>query len=212
MKEQLLKLYKQVNKCNFCKSTNNKLQHIHGFGVMNPKLMLILVNPTHRNLSSHPDYIGPRFPFIGVRQFWKVLAEGGLIDKKVTDELPLRADWDNKDTKNIQKELIRNKLFVSNIVKCCYDHSEYPENNVIKDQLNYLSQEIKLVNPKKIVAFSGLVYKTLTGKPVKLSEYWSQPTKSFENISGLDFPVEPCYFPIGRGNPNKAIQVLKRLV
>ncbi len=57
MKISLEKLYKKVDECGFCKASRNKLQHIHGFGAMNPKLMLILINPTHRNISSAPDFI-----------------------------------------------------------------------------------------------------------------------------------------------------------
>ena len=133
MKISLEKLYKKVDECGFCKASRNKLQHIHGFGAMNPKLMLILINPTHRNISSAPDYKGFRFPFIGVRQFWKVLADGGLVNKKVAYDLPLRAEWSGEHTKLIQNELLKNKLFLTNIVKCCYGHSAYPDKKVISE-------------------------------------------------------------------------------
>lgn len=92
---KLIELYKEVDRCKFCKKDRNKLQHIHGFGAMKPNLMLVLINPTHRNLSSHRKYTGPRFPFVGVRQFWQVLAEGNLIDKKITNNLPLKSERKN---------------------------------------------------------------------------------------------------------------------
>jgi len=208
----LEKLYEQVDKCRFCKTEGNKLQHIHGFGVMNPKLMLILVNPTHRNISSSPEHRGARFPFIGVRQFWKVLADGGLIDRKITENLPIRMEWTSEYTEKIQNELLRNRLFLTNVVKCCYNHSSYPDKRVIESQLNLLVQEIKLVNPQEIMAFGGLVYKVLTGRNIKLGEYWNgAQKKETEIISGLKISVIPCYFPIGRGNPKKAVEILRRL-
>lgn len=209
--KELLTLYRKVDACTFCTADKNLLQHIHGFGALNPRLMLVLVNPTYRNISSDPAYLGARFPFLGVRQFWKVLAAGGLIDKNITDQLPLRKDWTQTHTEQIKGELVRNRLFLTNIVKCCYGHSAYPANGVVKDSMQTLAQEIRIVNPKKIVAFSGLVYKTLTGKDVKLSAYWTgkKRERSREIVSGLEIATEPCYFPVGRGNPAKAAQVLK---
>ena len=210
MGSKLEQIYKTVDKCIFCSKQKNYLQHIHGFGPLKSQWMLVLVNPTHKNLSSHPDYLGPRFPFIGVRQFWKVLADGGLISKKVAYDLPLRAQWTNKDTEAIQNELLKNKIFITNIVKCCYPHGNYPEKEVIKSQLGVLKKEINLIKPKQIIAFSTLVHKTLTRETIKLSEYWKSPKESFEKLSGLNIPVIPVYFPIGRGNPKKAAQVLRK--
>ena len=208
------KLYERADDCKFCKTDRNLLQHIHGFGALNPKLMLILVNPTYRNLSSDPNYKGARFPFIGVRQFWKVLVDGGLIDRNVAHGLLLRKDWNTKHTEQIKHELIRNKLFLTNIVKCCYSHSSYPDKRVVKDQAKVLIEEIRIVNPRKIVAFGGLVYKTLTGKNIMLSEYWKKDMieKSTEVISGLNVIIEPCYFPIGRGNPKKAAEIMRKFL
>lgn len=208
---KLQKLYQVVDRCKFCKAERNHLQHIHGYGAMNPKLMLILVNPTYRNLSSDSKYRGDRFPFIGVRQFWKILAEGGLIDRKVGINLPARTGWGDKHTQQIKKELLKNRLFLTNIVKCCYDHSAYPDKSVIEDQLKLLAEEIRIVKPKKIVAFGGLVYKTLTGESIKLADYWyGSQEKAVEIISGLGTSVAPCYFPIGRGNPQKAVEILRK--
>lgn len=209
--EKLQKLYREVDRCKFCKAEKNQLQHIHGYGMVNPKLMLILINPTYRNLSSDPEYQGDRLPFIGVRQFWKVLADGGLINRNVAFSLPTRSEWNNGHTGQLKKELIKNKLFLTNIVKCCYSHSVYPDKSVIENQLKLLVEEIKIVKPKMILAFGGLVYKTLTGKNIKLTDYWNgSQEKVVEVVSGLDIPVTPCYFPIGRGNPRKAIEILSQ--
>jgi uracil-DNA glycosylase len=208
---KLQKLYKQIDQCRFCKKDKNTLQHIHGFGTLNPRLMLILVNPTHRNISSNPTYKGARFPFIGVRQFWKVLADGSLIDKNVAYSLPLKKDWSGKNTVQIKQELIKNKLFLTNIVKCCYNHSSYPADEIIKSQLEFLKEEIKIVNPEKIIAFGVLVYKTLTGKNIKLFNCGNNSKITTEIISGLNIPVQPCYFPIGCGNPKKAVEIIKKM-
>jgi len=211
--ERLEKLYRRVDRCKLCKAAGNKLHHIHGFGAGRPRWMLVLVNPTYRNLSSSTEYRGPRFPFIGVRQFWRVLADGGLIDKNTASDLPLRSAWTARHTKQLQQELIRNDLFLTNLVKCCYQHSEYPKSRVLENQLPFLAEEIRIVKPKKIVAFGGLVYKVLTARSIKLSEYWTSAHSGgeVERISGLSVDVLPCYFPIGRGKPHMAAKVLRRL-
>ncbi len=209
--KNLEKLYKSVDQCRFCKAMGNNLRHIHGFGAIRPKLMLVLVNPTYRNLSSKPEYKGPRFPFIGVRQFWRVLADGGLISKKVANALPPSSEWIGANTAQIQNELLRNKLFLTNVVKCCYPHGKYPKKEVVDEGLKQLAKEIKIIKPKKIIAFSIFVYKLLTGENIKMSSLNRGLPKAMpENISGLNIPVLPCYFPIGRGSPKKAAKVLFR--
>lgn len=208
--KELKKLYLSVDKCKFCKKDKNPLQHIYGFGALNPRLMLILINPTYRNLSSDPKYVGVRFPFIGVRQFWKVLADGGLIDKKIANSLPPRSKWKNEDTVKIQKALINNKLFLTNIVKCCYAHGAYPKKEVVRDQLKILKEEIKIVSPKKIIAFGTFAFKTLTGENIKLADCKNKSKTQTEKMSGLEIPTIPCYFPIGRGNPKKAAEMMRK--
>lgn len=191
----------------------NKLRHIHGFGAMRPKFMLVLVNPTYRNLSSEPGYAGPRFPFIGVRQFWRVISDGGLISRSAAYSLPSRAEWGSSHTKAMQNELLRNKLYLTNVVKCCYPHGKYPKGEVVEEGLKRLGEEIKIVRPKKIIAFSIFVYKMLTGKNIKMSSLDKKlPKAAPETISGLKIPVLPCYFPIGRGSPKKAVKVLKKII
>jgi hypothetical protein len=209
--KELQKLYLSVDKCKFCKKDKNPLQHIHGFGALKPNLMLILINPTYRNLSSDPKYTGIRFPFIGVRQFWKVLADGGLINEKIAYSLPLRSEWRDEHTEEIKKELINNKLFLTNIVKCCYNHGFYPKKEVVEEQLKILREEIRIVKPKRIIAFGAFTYKTLTGKNIKLSNYKNTLEIVSERISGLEIQTIPCYFPIGQGSPKKSAEMMKKI-
>jgi uracil-DNA glycosylase len=210
---KLQKLYAAVDACAFCRTKRNPLRHIHGYGAMRPDWMLILVNPTHRNISSAPTYRGSRFPFIGVRQFWNVLANGDLISEAVAGALPARTDWTAHHTDLVQRELIRNKLFLTNVVKCCYDHSAYPAPSVVRESVRHVAEEIRSVRPRRIIAFGGLVHRTLTNMPVTLAAHWAARTKPayHEKISGLSVPVIPCYFPIGRGSPRKAAKILREV-
>lgn len=209
----LAALYKKVDACRFCASARNPLRHIHGFGSPNPRFMLVLINPTYRNISSTPGYQGPRFPFIGVRQFWQVLGEGGFIDANIARSLPPRKQWTAAHTDLVQKELLRNKLFLTNIVKCCYPHGNYPAREVIAAQRDIVGEEIRSVRPKGIIAFGALTFKTLTKTAITLSTYRPKESGTFhESLSGLNTPVIPCYFPVGRGSPKKAAQMLSGML
>ena len=67
---KLEELYQTFDACPLCVKEHNKLQHILGVGkTKNPNWMFVLINPTYRNISSAPNYKGPRFPFIGVKDF-----------------------------------------------------------------------------------------------------------------------------------------------
>lgn len=210
---KLQELYQIIDKCDFCTASGNKLQHIHGFGTINPKFMLIAINPTYRNLSSQPDYKGPRFPFIGVRQFWRVLGKGGLIRESVANKLPARSNWCDRDTRNVQNEILNNNLFLTNVVKCCYNHSKYPSKEVINKHIEFLAEEIKILKPQTIIAFGTLTFSLLTKTSLHLSKYWQSGgiERYYDVLSGLSTPVIPCYFPIGRGKPQEAVQVLRKL-
>jgi len=141
------------------------------------------------------------------------LADGNLISKKIANALPKRDEWGEKDIENIKKELLENHLFLTNIVKCCYDHADYPEEPVIQWYLEWLKQEIKIVNPQSIVAFGALVFKTLTGQTITFKDYLNSITQPhyFESLTGRKIPVVPCVFPVGRGDPAKAAYILRTL-
>ena len=77
-------LNKIFDECPRCASEANSLQHVYGGGATrNPRYCFILINPTHLNISTRPGYRGPRFPFIGVRQFWRILHRAGLLGEEV---------------------------------------------------------------------------------------------------------------------------------
>ena len=77
--------------------------------------------------------------------------------------------------------------------------------------------EMQLVRPKKIVAFGQLTFSMLTGLPVKLGSYRDdviqnglQPLADYP-LPGCKVPVYPMYFPVGRGNPKFAAELLRLL-
>jgi hypothetical protein len=61
-------------------------------------------------------------------------------------------------------------------------------------------------------------FEELTGKKIRLKDYYNEVVRvgklKFFNlkISSFETKIVPCYFPVGRGNPKQAIEILKLVV
>jgi uracil-DNA glycosylase family 4 len=213
---QLQKVFNAFDKCKICKTAKNSLQHVLGGGKFSqPRFMFVFINPTHLNISSHKKYKGERrFPFMGVRHFYKFLAEAGFLDKKIIEPLYKRG-WKIEDEKKIEESLRKNNVYLTNLVKCSQPHPFPPKKNVIQEQLPLLKQEIKTVAPRYIVTFGKIPFETLTEERVLMRNLLKRvrnktysPYKSID-ILGKKYAILPNFFPLGHGNTPKAIEILK---
>lgn len=212
---KLLEIYKEFDDCEVCKKQKNPFLHILGGGKFKkPQFLFLFINPTHLNISSHKDYKGKRrYPFIGVRYFYKLLAQAGFVNKKLIDEI-YKSGWQIKDEDRIEKSLFKNSVYLTNLVKCAKSNPDNPDKETIGKQFALLKKEINLVLPKYIVTFGKLPFKVLTDRDIRLKDLLSKiggkvhyPFKSIE-IYGKKYKVLPCYFPVGRGNPQKTFEIL----
>ena len=213
--QKLLKIYQEFDNCKRCKKNNNSLLHILGGGKFkNPQFLFLFINPTHLNLSSHIDYKGKRrYPFIGVRYFYRFLSEAGFLDKRIINNI-YKKGWQIEDESRIEQGLINNNIYITNLVKCTKYNPENPSKNIIKQDFPLLQKEINAVLPKYIIAFGKLPLEIKTGKNIRLKDYFKKtsnnsykPIKSV-NVLGKIYKVLPCYFPVGRGNRRGALEIL----
>jgi len=210
---ELQHLYKEFDKK--YKNDSNELRPILGGGKFhNPKFLFLFINPTHLNISSSKHYKGKRrYPFIGVRYFWRLLSQAGFIDKTIVNDI-YKYGWQIEDEIRIEKSLSKHRIYITNLVKATQKGPENPSKNLIQRDFSLLEKEIDIVSPKYIVVFGILVFKALTGKEIKLQRCLNdikirkyKPYKS-KQILGKEYNVLPCYFPIGRGSPKKALRIL----
>lgn len=201
----LEKLYAQFDACSRCQKSGNPLRHILGGGkFFQPRFLFLFINPTHHNRSSHAEYEGVRrFPFIGVRYFYRILAESGFIDKEIIEDI-YKQGWQWYHEKEIEDNLVTHSIYITNLVKCTQPHADSPSPQIIAQDLPFLKKEIDLVQSKSIVAFGKLPIKILTHQEVRLKDYLESISQgsygeltSFP-IEGREYPVLPCYFPVGR--------------
>jgi uracil-DNA glycosylase len=216
--QKLLKIYKEFDNCERCKKENNPLLHILGGGkFQNPQFLFLFINPTHLNISSHRDYKGKRrYPFIGVRYFYRLLSEAGFLDKKTINDI-YKKGWQIEDESRIEQSLINNNVYITNLVKCTKYNPDSPSKNIIKQDFLLLQKEINVVLPKYIIAFGKLPLEIITSKNIRLKDYLEKiKDNSYEPIKSVDilgkiYNVLPCYFPVGRGNRQGALEILNHI-
>ena len=215
-KNGLSSVFAKVDACARCRKQRNPLRHILGGGeTRNPRFAFVFINPTHRNRSSAPDYHGiRRYPFIGVRHFYRFLSDAGFLEKQTIEPLYTRG-WRQEDEQSIEQDHREHCVYMTNMVKCAQPHPRYPSADAIAAQLPLLSQELSIVQPRYVVAFGGPSIQTLIGQSLLLrdvlAEVRSQQLVARESLGLHDvrLPVLPCFFPLGHGNPPKALEVLR---
>jgi len=178
--------------------------------------MLVFINPTVRNITAHASWSGPRFPFAGKPKLWQILAEAGFVDA----DLPGRMAALGPTPEMVElliRETRRRRLYLTNAVKCVDDGSSLPTPLRVAAAWPFLQTEIALVQPRSIVTFGLIPFRQLTGMTVRLAdELWKAQQGYVEAypshpIEGRTYPVFPCYFPTGRGNPVAAARMLTAL-
>lgn len=179
--------------------------------------MFVFINPTKRNISSDPFWQGPRFPFIGTKQVWRIFHRAGLFDDVLMENINSQHTWTVDFTNEVLRFLQRKKFYFTNIVKWTGHDATLPDAEKINLFLPILEREIELVKPEFIVTFGLIPFERLAKQKIKLGEYYyatmrRRVLRPFEiMINSTRTKIIPCYFPIGRGNPARAVELLAML-
>ena len=194
----------------------NRLLPILGGGESHrPKFMFVFINPTARNISSDPSWEGPRFPFIGTGRVWQVFHRAGLLDDALMEQMGRQGMWSPDFAQRVARFLKGKSLYITNLVKWTGRDAALPDTGKIRLFLPFLEREIEIVQPRYIVAFGTIPFKSITKRSITLQDYHADAMKTgklrpfIARIGSVERKVIPCYFPVGRGNPQKAIELLK---
>ncbi len=203
----------ELNKRHF---PENELMPILGNGKINhPKIMFVFINPTARNSSSQKDWRGPRFPFIGTKQIWRIFFRAGLLEEELMSYIEKNKDWSLDFTNKLLCTLQEKSLYITNIVKWTGEDATLPNQEKINLFLPILKKEIELVQPEKIMTFGLIPFEALTKRKIKLKDYYTTAIKQRKleaidvQINNFKTKILACYFPVGRGDPKKAVELLK---
>jgi DNA polymerase len=213
---KLKELWKEVERVN--KRFPSKYKPILGNGKCeNPKFLFVFINPTKTNISSHSDWEGFRAPFIGTKPVWRVFHKAGLFNSQLLRVINASEIWSSRFAGLVYKSLAKRGMYLTNIVKWTGSNADLPNAAKIKAFLPLLKKEIEIVKPKYIITMGLIPFEHLTGHKIKLGEYYKEVMKTKKlktydlKLGSKTYKVVPCYFPVGRGDPKKAIEILKLL-
>lgn len=213
--ESLNQLWEEVRELNRKHFPNHGLAPILGGGQSKtPKVMFVFINPTARNISSDPNWQGPRFPFIGTKQVWRIFHRAGFLTDSLISRIEEKPRWSAEFAGELEQFLREKDLYLTNLVKWTGPDGSLPDREKIDLFLPLMIREVEIVAPKYIVTFGSLPFKHLTGRTIKLRDYYDQVVQhglqpEEEQIGSTKTSVISCYFPVGRGNPRRAVEILK---
>ena len=215
--QALYQLFASLDRCAICTTEAYGYRHVHGGGrEEEPELMLVLIHPTPGNPTARADWPGPSFPMAAGINFWRVLRDAGLVAPDLPERLAeLHPHPDAVEL--LLGEARRRGLYLTNAIKCVDGGSLVPPAARLAAGWEVLRGEIALARPRRIVALGLLPFRMLTGREVRLAdELWRARNGCYtphdsHPVEGRTYPVYPCYFPTGRGNPSGAREMLAAL-
>jgi uracil-DNA glycosylase len=212
--DPLKSLWKEVYEANKKHFPGPFMPILGGGCVFRPKIMFVFINPTARNISSDPGWKGPRFPFIGTKQVWRIFHRAGLFDDGLMAAIE-KSPWTVEFANRVMGFLEEKRFYITNIVKWTGADATLPDPAKINLFLPLFVREMEIVQPEHIVTFGLIPFERLTSKKINLGEYYTESVKSRRlrsyDLVGSSFKTKviPCYFPVGRGNPRQAVELLK---
>lgn len=212
---QVIKLHSEIDKLQLIYGSS-KLMPVYGGGcVSKPKVMFIFMNPTGRNISARAAWAGLRAPWLGTKNIWKLLYKLKLLScSNYNLTQTLRAEeWTESFAEAIYRELIKNKVYITNLAKCTQDNARSLPDSIFKKYLKNTKKEISLIQPKKIIPFGNQVSSIILNKPIVVGKYKGAQSEILK-IKDDSFRIYPVYYPVGQGQRNMplAIKRIKRIL
>jgi hypothetical protein len=213
---QLRGICEKVDRLTKSAHPDNPLSPIFGAGaVSNTKIAFVFINPTHRNISSSPDWNGLRAPWIGVRNVWKMFFESGVITSEIYEATQVSENWNEEFALDHYRTLAKSGYYITNLVKWTGSDAALPSIKMVSAYRDLLKEELKLVNPAYTVAFGQLTFNTLIPdvRRLRFSELVEGGDPKMYNSDEFK-NVVPSYFPVGQGIKNwkKAVKTVSEVL
>ena len=191
------------------------LHSVYGGGCCkNPKVMLVFMNPTKRNIASCKSWEGIRAFGIGTKNVWNLIYTLGFIDKEVYDLIKVKKgrDWSAEFARLVYENVRKNEVYITNLAKCTQSDARALNDAVFKNYLELFCQEISLVNPQKIILFGNQVSSIFLEKSISVSK--NRKVLHKKVINNKEYDCYAVYYPVGNGffNIDKAIEDIKYIL
>lgn len=207
MKELIKKYDKLQNKYG-----SKELNSVYGCGCLNnPKVALVFMNPTKRNIATDKSWQGLKAQWLGTKQIWDFLVKCDLFSSKINEEIKNKKpnEWTEEFCEYVYDEVDKQKIWITNLAKCSQDDARALPNKVFIEYKDLLKKELKIVNPQKIFFFGNQVSSIMLDENITVST--ARLKKFMLNIDGKNYESYVLFYPVGNGrfNQDKAIEDIK---
>lgn len=217
---QLAQINEQVEAISQRHYADHQLDAVSGAGsIDHPRLALVFINPTHRNISTDKMWRGLKAPWIGCANIWQMFADSTLIDTSLNQKIQrARANWSESFAREVYNHIAARGLYITNIVKWAGLDARLPERDKVRLYSPILIEELQLIRARYVVTFGQLTFDSMLRElHVKSSQSFGALNErmlgsgQIESVQTEVGEVVPCYFPVGQGTKNKAkaIEILK---
>ncbi len=212
---QLHKLFKPFDNLQK-KFGDSKLNPIYGaWCIKNPDLFLIFMNPTWKNISADKNRSWLQAPRLWTKNIRKLFNRILITSNDLFDQIYMMksVDWSPEFSLDLYTKLAKDKIYITNLAKCTQTDARPLHNNIFKEYLELIYQEIDIIHPRKIVCFGNQVSSILLGKNIKVSEYQKDEYEELK-IKNKTYKIYPSFYPVWQGmrNMDKAIMRIKNIV
>ena len=201
MLEELYEKYDRLQK----KYGDKSLHSIYFGGKKeSPSICFVFMNPTAGNIAAEKDWDGPRYPWLGTKNIWKLFNKLELLDDNILEEIESKKklDWTKEFSEKVYKNIENHDIYITNLAKCTQIDARPLKDDYYKAYLKLFMKEMSIVKPKRIVLFGNQVSSIVLGEKIKVSEVRS---KKFE-CNGYE--MYSVFYPVGNGrfNMDKSIE------
>lgn len=170
----------------------------------NPNICFVFMNPTAGNIAAEKNWDGPRYPWLGTKNIWKLFNKLELLDNDILKEIESKKklDWTKEFSEKVYKNIEDHDIYITNLAKCTQIDARPLKDDYYKAYLKLFMKEMSIVKPKRIVLFGNQVSSIVLGEKIKVSEVRK---KKFE-CNGYE--MYSVFYPVGNGifNIDKSIE------
>lgn len=194
---------------------SNELNSVYGGGCdKSPKIALVFMNPTKRNIATSKSWKGLKVQFLGTKQIWDFLTKCGLFSNELNKEIEFKkpVDWTPEFCEKVYKEVKNQGLWITNLAKCTQDDARPLPDDIFIQYKDLLKEELKLVNPQKIFFFGNQVASIMLDEKIMVSTVRQKKFKL--NIDDEEYESYALFYPVGNGrfNQHKTVEDIKEIL
>ena len=194
---------------------SKELNSVYGYGCSNnPKIALVFMNPTRRNIATSKSWKGLRAQWLGTKQIWDFLVKCGLFSEEISLKIKnmKASEWTYDFCDEVYDNVISRGVWITNLAKCTQDDARELPDEVFAKYKDLLKEELRLINPEKIIFFGNQVSSIMLEENITVSTVRNK--KYYLSIGNKKYESYAVFYPVGNGrfNQGKAIEDIKTIL